>query len=370
LIELAPVRWAASGDAVEILDQTRLPETEVRLQLGSALEVADAIRAMSVRGAPAIGIAAAMGLALELSRNATLPRADFLRHLDATYALLLETRPTAVNLRWALDRLRRLADSLGDASNDVIACELRREATAILDEDRAMCRHIGEHALVLVPEPEARVLTHCNAGALATAGIGTATAPLYLAHEAGRRLKVFVDETRPLLQGSRLTAWELSRAGIDVTLLPDSAPAVLMQRKMIDMVIVGADRIAANGDVANKLGTYGLAVLARQHGVPFYVAAPTSTIDPSTPSGAAIPIEHRDADEVRRGFGKLTAPADAQVFAPAFDVTPASLITAIVTDRGVLRPPYETAIADLGLEASDASPSRRRSRSRPPSSLP
>jgi methylthioribose-1-phosphate isomerase len=309
--------------------------------------VADAIRALRVRGAPAIGIAASMGLALEMAKNTARARPDFLRHLDASYALLLDTRPTAVNLRWALDRLRRLADSLGDAPNGVIACKLWGEATAILEEDRAMCQRIGEHALSLIPEPEARVLTHCNAGALATAGIGTALAPLYLAHGAGRRVRVFVDETRPLLQGSRLTAWELSRAGIDVTLVPDSAPAVLMQQKMIDMVIVGADRIAANGDVANKLGTYGLAVLARQHGVPFYVAAPTSTIDPYTPTGVAIPIEQRDADEVRRGFGKLTAPADATVFAPAFDVTPASLITAIVTDRGILRPPFDAAIAEL-----------------------
>ncbi|MGH7555140.1 MAG: S-methyl-5-thioribose-1-phosphate isomerase, partial [Longimicrobiales bacterium] len=243
------------------------------------------------------------------------------------------------------------------------------EATAIWEEDREMCRRIGEHGLPLVPDG-AQVLTHCNAGALATGGIGTALAPLYLAHDAGRRLRVYVDETRPLLQGSRLTTWELARAGIDVTLVPDSAPAVLMQRKMIDMVIVGADRIAANGDVANKLGTYALAVLARQHDVPFYVAAPTSTIDFATPTGAMIPIEERDPDEVRRGFGKLTAPADAKVFAPAFDVTPASLITAIVTDQGILRPPYDTAIANLALERSDAPPSRSPGRSRPPSSLP
>ncbi len=366
MIELEPVRWAQSGDAVEILDQTRLPEAEVRTRLGSAAEVAAAIRELRVRGAPAIGIAAAMGLALELARNTSRERTEFLRHLDATYALLLDTRPTAVNLRWALDRLRRLADSLGDASNGVIACKLWGEASAILEEDRAMCRRIGEHGLALLPDGNARVLTHCNAGALATAGIGTALAPLYLAHEAGRRVRVYVDETRPLLQGSRLTAWELARAGIDVTVVPDSAPAVLMKERKLDLVMVGADRIAANGDVANKLGTYALAALAQHHGVPFFVAAPSSTIDASTPTGDAIPIEHRDPDEVRRGFGKLTAPADASVFAPAFDVTPASLIAAIVTDRGVLRPPYDAAIADLALEGSGGNPGRSRSSSRRP----
>ena len=345
MIAIEAVRWADSGDAVEIVDQTRLPEQELRVGLRSAGEVAEAIRALRVRGAPAIGIAAALGLALELDKHADLPRESFLRHFDATYRLLLETRPTAVNLRWALERLRRVADSLGEASNAVIALALRDEATAILEEDRAMCRRIGEHGLALLPEPEARVLTHCNAGALATGGIGTALAPIYLANDAGRRVRVYAGETRPLLQGSRLTTWELGRAGIDVTLVTDAVAAVLMRAGAVDLVIVGADRIAANGDVANKVGTYGLAVLARHHGIPFYVAAPRSTIDRRCATGEAIPIEERDADEVRRGFGRLTAPAEAAVYAPAFDVTPAELITAIVTDGGVLRPPYENAIA-------------------------
>lgn len=358
-----PVRWASSGDAIEILDQTTLPSVENRVRLASAAEVAEAIRNLRVRGAPLIGIAAAMGLALEAARSTGLPRDAFLGRIADAHALLLGTRPTAVNLRWALDRLRALGDSLGDAPNGVIACKLWGEAEAILDEDRVMCRRIGEHGLALLGGREAvgiagsgrspgplRVLTHCNAGALATGGIGTALAPLYLAHEAGHPVTVYASETRPLLQGSRLTVWELQRAGIDVTLVTDSVPAVLMRDSAVHAVIVGADRIAANGDVANKIGTYALAVLARHHGVPFYVAAPASTVDLDTATGAAIPIEQRAADEVRRGFGTATAPADVDVFSPAFDVTPAELVAAIITDRGIMRPPYDVAISNLNLQ--------------------
>jgi methylthioribose-1-phosphate isomerase len=291
----------------------------------------------AVRGAPAIGIAAAMGLALELASATTLEKGAFFAQLDTVADRLRSTRPTAVNLSWALDRLREAAQRSKDRSVGEIACKVYGEATRILEEDRAMCRAIGEHGLALLPE-NARVLTHCNAGALATGGMGTALAPLYLAHEQGRSVKVYADETRPLLQGSRLTVWELQRAGIDVTLIPDVVAGSLMQQGEIDLVLVGADRIAANGDVANKIGTYSLAVLAYHHGIPFYVAAPTSTIDMNTASGNLIAIEQRDADEVRRGFGILTAPADVPVYTPAFDVTPAGLITAIITDRGVLRP--------------------------------
>jgi methylthioribose-1-phosphate isomerase len=346
------VRWADGGDAIDLLDQTELPEAETRLRITSADAMAEAIRALRVRGAPAIGIAAAMAFAFEAARHARLERGEFLERLAATRALLLAARPTAVNLAWALDRLDRLVGSLSDAPNGVVACKLWGEATAILEEDRAMCRAIGEHGLALVPDGT-RVLTHCNAGALATGGIGTALAPLYLAHERGRALHVFVDETRPLLQGSRLTAWELGRAGIPVTLVTDSAAAVLMAQRRIDLVLVGADRIAANGDVANKVGTYGLAVLARYHQVPFYVAAPCSTLDAFTPTGAGIPIEERAADEIRRGFGRLTAPADVAVFAPAFDVTPAALISGILTDRGVLEPPFVDGVARLTTTAPD-----------------
>jgi methylthioribose-1-phosphate isomerase len=243
-----------------------------------------------------------------------------------------------VNLSWAIGRLRRVARETPGGARPVLDA-LRREATRILDEDRDMCRRIGEQGLALLPDG-ARVLTHCNAGALATAGIGTALAPVYLAAELGRRVAVFADETRPLLQGSRLTAWELSQAGIDVTVLADSMAASLLRTGEIDLVIVGADRIAANGDVANKIGTYPLALAARHHDVPFYVAAPWSTFDPATETGHQIVIEHRGADELGRGFASPVTPRGIGVYNPAFDVTPASLVTAFVTDRGIFRPPY------------------------------
>ena len=253
------------------------------------------------------------------------------------------TRPTAVNLPWALDRMLARADAVvGDGA--AILAALRAEATAILDEDRAMCRAIGEFGVTLIPD-RARILTHCNTGALATGGIGTALAAIYVAAERGLAPIVYADETRPLLQGSRLTAWELSRAEIPVTVLVDGAAASSWRPTRWISVIVGADRIAANGDVANKIGTYGLAVAARYHGIPLYVAAPSSTVDGATPSGLDIRVEQRDGDEVRRGCGTLTAPADVAVYNPAFDVTPASLITAIITDRGIARPPYDFAHA-------------------------
>lgn len=328
------VRWSADGRAVDVLDQTLLPEREVRLELRDIDQVADAIRRLAVRGAPAIGVAAAMGFALDASAHTQLDKPSFTRRLDESATLLRSTRPTAVNLFWAIERMRESARRHADKTPGEIACKLYGEATDIWHEDQAMCRAIGEHGLKLIPD-NARILTHCNAGALATAGMGTALAPVYLAHEAGKSVKVYADETRPLLQGSRLTVWELERAGIDVTLIPDVVAASLMKSGEIDLVIVGADRIAANGDVANKIGTYGLAVLAKHHGIPFYVAAPSSTIDQATATGADIVIEERDPDEVRRGFGALTAPANAKVFSPAFDVTPAELITAIITDRGI-----------------------------------
>lgn len=339
------VRWAEDGRAVDIIDQTQLPEREVRLFLRSADEVVEAIAMLRVRGAPAIGIAAAMGLAVEARRLEHLALREFRQKLEAAADKLRKARPTAVNLAWAIDRTRGSMTGLQSASE--IVRRLHDEAQAILDEDRAMCRRIGEYALELLDDGEASILTHCNAGALATGGIGTALAPLYLAAERGRPMRVFAGETRPLLQGSRLTVWELARSGIDVTLVPDSAIALLLRDGAVDAVIVGADRIARNGDVANKIGTYALAVMARYHDVPFYVAAPVTTIDPDTPDGASIPIEFRDPDEVRRGFGKLTAPADSRVFAPAFDVTPAALINAIITDAGVLRPSCEATIMTL-----------------------
>lgn len=339
------VRWSDDGRAVDILDQTALPEREERLRLERLDDVAHAIRTLQVRGAPAIGVTAALGLALEAAGTTALATSDFHANLARAAEVLRATRPTAVNLPWAIDRILACADAHHDQPSGVIACKLYGEATRILEEDRAMCRAIGEHGVSLIADG-ASVLTHCNAGALATSGMGTALAPVYVAHERGQRVRVFSCETRPLLQGSRITAWELQRAGIDVTVIADSVAASLFRDGRIDLVIVGADRIAANGDTVNKVGTYALAVLARHHGVPFYVAAPGSTVDPATPDGPAIPIEERDPDEVRRGFGRLTAPAEVPVFSPAFDMTPADFITAIITEAGVLQPPFAASLRD------------------------
>ena len=335
------VRWSDHGDAVVVVDQRRLPAEYAELALRTVPEVCDAIRTLAVRGAPAIGVAGAMGLVAALAPHVAEGADAFRARAAAAAARIAATRPTAVNLPWAMARMRGVlerADAAADAR--ALHAALRHEADAILAEDQAMCRRIGEHGLPLVPDG-ARVLTHCNAGALATAGIGTALAPVYLAAAAGRRVHVWADETRPLLQGSRLTAWELARAGIPVTVLADSMAASLMRAGRVDLCIVGADRIAANGDVANKIGTYALALAARHHGIPFYVAAPASTFDAATPSGDEIEIECRDAEEVRRGFGRPTAPDEAAIHNPAFDVTPAALVTAIVSDRGVHRAPYD-----------------------------
>ncbi len=332
------VRWSSDGAAVDIIDQRMLPDTLVRRALHTADDVCDAIATLSVRGAPAIGIAGAMGLVVALESYSDEPRDSFLATLDTLSRRIGSVRPTAVNLPWAMERMRRVGTATaGDAS--AVLAALRTAATAILDDDRRMCRRIGAHGLALLPA-NARVLTHCNAGALATGGIGTALAPVYLAAEQGRSVHVYADETRPLLQGSRLTAWELAQAGVRVTVLADGMAASLMRDGAIDLVIVGADRIAANGDVANKIGTYAVAVAARYHQIPFYVAAPWSTVDPRTLSGEDIEIEHRHGDELRRMGGVSTAPDAAEIHNPAFDVTPAELITAIITDRGLVRPPY------------------------------
>ena len=325
---------------MRIIDQRRLPGELVERDLATVEEVCDAIATLAVRGAPAIGVAGAMGLVASLAPFVGDPADRFATRLGEHAARIRATRPTAVNLPWAIDRMLARVDAIGDATPDVVVAALREEATAILEEDRAMCRAIGEHGASLIRDGT-RVLTHCNAGALATAGIGTALAPIYVGAERGKRVAVYADETRPLLQGSRLTAWELSRAGIDVTVLTDGMAPSLMREGKIDLCIVGADRIAANGDVANKIGTYAVAVAASYHQIPFYVAAPTSTLDPDTPDGEAIVVEQRSADEVRRGLGPLTAPEDVAVHNPAFDITPAALVTAIITDQGVFRPPYD-----------------------------
>jgi len=316
------------GDAatgyLRLLDQTRLPNDVVYLDCRDVQAVWDAIKRLSVRGAPAIGVAAAYGCVIGAQRGEFLQSA----------AHLATSRPTAVNLFWALDRMKRVAPPTPDA--------MLAEAKLIHDEDAAMCRRIGEHGQALIQsllkQPGAGILTHCNAGALATGGIGTATAPMYLAHERGLPFRVFADETRPLLQGARLTAFELQAAGIDVTVICDGMAAHVMREKKVGVVITGADRIAANGDAANKIGTYNLAVLARHHGVPFYVAAPVTTFDLSIPDGGAIPIEQRAGGEVSEGFGRRTAPPGVKIYNPAFDVTPHELITALITDRGVISP--------------------------------
>jgi methylthioribose-1-phosphate isomerase len=361
------VRWSDDGTGVRIIDQRHLPERLVERELRSVDGVCDAIGTLAVRGAPAIGVAGAMGLVASLVPHAAEPADRFVALAAAYAARIRAARPTAVNLPWAIDRMLRAMRMEPSVDAGTVLDRLRAEATRILEEDRAMCRRIGEHGLPLIPDG-ARVLTHCNAGALATAGIGTALAPVYLAALEGRRLEVFAAETRPLLQGSRLTAWELSRAGIPVTVLADAAAASLMRAGSIDLCIVGADRIAATGDVANKIGTYGLAIAARYHEIPFYVAAPTSTFDPATRSGADIVVEERAADEIRCGFGRPTAPHEAGIRNPAFDVTPASLVTAIVSDRGLHRPPYrfEEGGGGWSVESSGAADSTRNP---PPSTL-
>lgn len=346
------VDWSPDGLGVRIIDQRRLPAEYVERDLRTLDEVCDAIRTLAVRGAPAIGVAGAMGLVVALEPFVEESPDRFRDHLRSAAAAIRATRPTAVNLPWAIDRMLHVADSRAGSPRFVVDA-LYAEATSIRDEDRAMCERIGVNGLPLIPDG-ARVLTHCNAGALATAGIGTALAPIYLAAASGRRVEVFVDETRPLLQGSRLTSWELTRAGIPVTVIADNMAPSLMRAGRIDLCIVGADRIAANGDVANKVGTYGVAVAANHHAIPFYVAAPWSTFDPATPNGEVIEIEQRDADEVRRGFGTLTAAPDAGVHNPAFDVTPAALITAIVSDLGVHRRPYSFAPGDRASAAAVA----------------
>lgn len=325
-------------EVVRVVDQRRLPTELVMRDLRTADEVRDAIATLTVRGAPAIGVAAAFGLAAAMAPFRDGSRTDFDTLLVRHAGTIANARPTAVNLGWAVDRVvARARGAAGDAATAWRA--LHAEAAAIAAEDAAMCDAIARHGLVFVPDG-ARVLTHCNAGALATAGAGTALAPVYAAHAAGRRVHVTAGETRPLLQGSRLTAWELSRAGIPVRVIADSMAPALMRRGEVDVVIVGADRIVANGDVANKVGTYALAVAARHHGIPFVVCAPASTIDAATPDGEAIVVEERDPAELRALAGAPIAPAGVSAWNPAFDVTPAALVSAIVTDAGVRRAPY------------------------------
>lgn len=335
----ATLEWIGSVDgALRMIDQTLLP-TDVRfLDCHDLPTVWEAIRSLRVRGAPAIGIAAAYGVVIGLQRGSLTSVSECVDRVCEAVDYLATSRPTAVNLFWALDRMKQRAHELRETANVVeIRAELLAEAKAIHEEDRQMCRAIGRHGAELL-EDGWGVLTHCNAGGLATSEYGTALAVFYAAHESGKCLRVFADETRPLLQGARLTAWELQQHGLDVTLICDSAAAQVMREGRIQAVIVGADRIAANGDAANKIGTYGVAVLAAAHNIPFYVAAPSSTFDLSIERGDLIPIEQRDPREITHGFGRQTAADGIHVYNPAFDVTPARLIRGLITERGVISP--------------------------------
>ncbi len=331
-----PETLAFTDGKLVLIDQTRLPQELVNLTCSTVNETHDAIQRLVVRGAPAIGIAAAYGVCLAAAPT----RASRQEYLDAADHLAT-SRPTAVNLFWALDRMKAVIEATDDDS--VLHENLVNEATKIHDEDREMCKNIGRNGASLLCESKC-VLTHCNAGGLATSMWGTALAPIYHCHQQGQTIEVFADETRPLLQGGRLTAWELSQAGIPVTVLTDSMAGSLLRSGKIDAVIVGADRIAANGDVANKIGTYPLAVLARHHSVPFYVAAPSSTFDLNLADGSGIPIEERSRDEVAEPHGICVVPPDANVMNPAFDVTPAALIDSIITERGLIPQPNRTKV--------------------------
>ncbi|MFW2338772.1 MAG: S-methyl-5-thioribose-1-phosphate isomerase [Acidimicrobiia bacterium] len=342
------IRWADDRTAISVLDQTRLPSEVVELKLTTVDAIEEAIKSLRVRGAPLIGITAAMGIAA-LANSARREPDQLGDRVEEWSARLEIARPTAVNLTWAVAQMRVALRTATDTGAD-IPTALTREADRILVEDSEMCRSIGEHGVEVLRE-DAKILTHCNAGALATGGIGTALAPVYVGHERGMRLRVFADETRPLLQGSRITAWELAAAGIDVTVLTDGMAGALMAVDPPDFVFVGSDRIAANGDAANKIGTYALAVLAHHHGIPVYVLAPTSTVDLDTPTGEAIPIEYRQAEEVGRAFGRQTAPDDVNVWNPAFDVTPAEFITGIITESGIHRPPYGISLQHSGAKS-------------------
>jgi methylthioribose-1-phosphate isomerase len=338
------LRWV--GDRLEMLDQRLLPARVEYLRYDSAAGVAEGIRSMVVRGAPAIGCAAAYGVALAAQRLRDAVPTEALAGMDAAFAQLAASRPTAVNLFWSLQRMRRVWENCQDQGSEVVAQRLLQEAHEILAEDIRINRSLGDHGAALLADG-ARVLTHCNAGALATAGHGTALGVIRSAVASGKRISVLADETRPFLQGARLTAWELVQDGIPVTLITDNMAGHMMATGQVDAVVVGTDRVAANGDVANKIGTYMVAVLAHRHGIPFYVACPLSTIDLQTPDGSGIPIEERSVDEVLGHGAVRWAAAGVAVRNPAFDVTPAGLVTALITEKGVVRQPDRAKLAAL-----------------------
>ncbi|MDU0459640.1 MAG: S-methyl-5-thioribose-1-phosphate isomerase [Geobacteraceae bacterium] len=335
------IEWR--DDAVVMIDQTRLPDEEIYNTYTDFKSVADAIRGMIIRGAPAIGVAAAMGVALGARDIIADTHDSFFRQLENVCEVLARTRPTAVNLFWGIERMKRVAEQNRDKSLDRIREALKKEAIRIEQEDLTICRNIGKWGATLIPEG-ATVLTHCNAGGLATAGYGTALGVIRAAHEAGKKIQVFADETRPWLQGARLTAWELLKDGIPTTLISDNMAGFFMSRGEITCCVVGADRIAANGDTANKIGTYSVAVLARENNIPFYVAAPVSTLDLTLADGSMIPIEERSGSEVTHIKGIRIAPEGVNVRNPAFDVTPARFITAIITENGIARDDYRAGL--------------------------
>jgi methylthioribose-1-phosphate isomerase len=338
--QVVTLHWVGDRSGyLALIDQTLLPVEFREVECRDVATVWEAIKMLRVRGAPAIGISAAYGVVVGLQMGHDGSGAGALTRMREVCDHLATSRPTAVNLFWALDRMRRVGESLGQVSAEQLADRLLAEARAIESEDRDICRAIGRHGMSLLNDGDG-VLTHCNAGGLATADYGTALAVFFAMHEAGRKISVYADETRPLLQGARLTAWELAQRGIDVTLICDNMAAQVMREGRVRAAIVGADRITANGDTANKIGTYGVALLCQAHGLPFYVAAPSSTFDFSLATGDLIPIEQRDPREITHGFGRQTAPEGVKVYNPAFDVTPARLITAFITEVGVIRPPY------------------------------
>jgi len=347
---------AREDDVIVMIDQRKLPAREIYVRCRTAAEVARAIKTMVIRGAPAIGVAAAMGIAIGIRKSKATGTQKLAAEFYDICELMASTRPTAVNLFWAIDRMKRTfaAGAQVGESVEQIKDRLDREATLIHDEDVASCRAMGAFGAAVVPA-DARILTHCNAGALATAGYGTALGVIRGAVEMGKTVAVFADETRPFLQGARLTAWELVRDGIHTTVITDNMAGALMRQGKVNFVVVGADRIAANGDTANKIGTYSVAVLAREHQIPFYVAAPLSTIDLKTPDGDHIPIEERSAKEVTHVGGAQLAPVGAHVWNPAFDVTPSRLIAGIITELGIFRAPYLESLAGaFGREAARA----------------
>ncbi|MCK9170241.1 MAG: S-methyl-5-thioribose-1-phosphate isomerase [Treponema sp.] len=321
------------------LDQTKLPVEVVYKKQKNIEQVWDAIKQLRVRGAPALGVAGAYGILLGMQHSQSLPSGEFITEMKKKAAYLNSSRPTAVNLSWGINRMMAKAESLKSKKSDEIWAELEKEAVAIHNEDKDLCRRIGETGKALIKDGMG-ILTHCNAGALCSTGIGTATAPMYTAFSEGRKFKVYADETRPLLQGARLTSWELQQAGVDVTLICDDMAAFMMSKGFINLVITGTDRVASNGDAANKIGTMGVAVLANYFHIPFYIACPFSTFDMNTAAGQQIPIEERNADEVLFFGGRRTGPIGVQVRNPAFDVTPHELITGYITENGIVKPPF------------------------------